>query len=538
MPAEQRPASPAAAGLALGATVKYNPHLWAPDELRAIFVVRTRELADLLARLRATADGQVAQHLLITGAGGMGRTTLLRRLALAVADDPDLAARWIAVTFPEEQYTVSTLAELWRNVLNALADAREREGASPAELKGLDAEIRRIGELPIEAREAAALTALTAWVAANGRRLLLLIDSTDLILANIAGAVAGAARAKRPRDPGRADGGATPLWRLRSTLSHDSGIFWLGTSSQALEAEHAYEDAFWDFFDRLELRPLQVAEMRVAMLALARTFGAGRGLTGAAGEREMARTLDQRPEWLRALRAITGGNPRTTVMLYELFAAGGADDVHSDLCRLLDSMTPRYQARMESLSDQARKLLAHLLEHWAPVSARTLGELAGVPTNTVSGQLVRLEAEGLIEKAPLKASKKAGYQAAERLFNVWYLMRYPSRRVRRRLDWLVEFLRLWYGGDAMPALARPRAGPQADEAYREIIARVGADAQRIADDGAGSTSHGAEQLGHAPLLLQAHLWLGNRDLARQALDRLAQAAAAGTPSAWVRRCGT
>jgi len=167
MPAEQRPASPAAAGLALGATVKYNPHLWAPDELRAIFVVRTRELADPLARLRATADGQVAQHLLITGAGGMGRTTLLRRLALAVADDPDLAARWIAVTFPEEQYTVSTLAELWRNVLNALADAREREGASPAELKGLDAEIRRIGELPIEAREAAALTALTAWVAAN-----------------------------------------------------------------------------------------------------------------------------------------------------------------------------------------------------------------------------------------------------------------------------------------------------------------------------------------------------------------------------------
>jgi Flp pilus assembly protein TadD len=464
MPADRiLPSSAAAAGLALSATVKYNPHLWGPDELRSIFVVRTRELADLLERLRATPGGQVPQHLLVTGSRGMGKTTLLRRLALAVEEDPELAARWIAVTFPEEQYTVGILAELWRNCLDALTDAREREGAPPAELDRLDAEIRRIGELPVAEREAKALATLTDWVQSNGRRLLLLVDSTDLLLANLAASAGpGAARPKKTRREGdRIDGGATPLWRLRNTLSHEPGIFWLGASYQALETEHAYQDAFWDFFDRLELRPLQVAEMRSAMLALARTFGAGRGLTGEAGEREMARTLDSRPERLKALRAITGGNPRTTVMLYELFAAGGSDDVHSDLRRLLDTMTPLYKARMETLSDQARKLLAHLMEHWAPVSARTLGELSGIATSTVSGQLVRLEAEGLVEKAALQGSRKAGYQAAERLFNVWYLMRYASRRVRQRLGWLVEFMRLWYSSEEMTDLARLRAGQHA-----------------------------------------------------------------------------
>jgi Flp pilus assembly protein TadD/energy-coupling factor transporter ATP-binding protein EcfA2 len=464
MPADRiLPSSAAAAGLALSATVKYNPHLWGPDELRSIFVVRTRELADLLERLRATPEGQVPQHLLVTGSRGMGKTTLLRRFALAVEEDSGLAARWIAVTFPEEQYTVGTLAELWRNCLDALTDAREREGAPPAELDRLDAEIRRIGELPVGEREAAARASLEDWVQANGRRLLLLIDSTDLLLANLAASAGpGAARPKKTRREGdRIDGGATPLWRLRNTLSHEPGIFWLGASYLALETEHAYQDAFWDFFDRLELRPLQVSEMRSAMLALARTFGAGRGLIGEAGEREMARTLDSRPERLRALRAITGGNPRTTVMLYELFAAGGSDDVHSDLRRLLDTMTPLYKARMETLSDQARKLLAHLMEHWAPVSARTLGELSGITTNTVSGQLVRLEAEGLVEKAALQGSRKAGYQAAERLFNVWYLMRYASRRVRQRLGWLVEFMRLWYSSEEMSDLARLRAGQHA-----------------------------------------------------------------------------
>jgi len=441
-----------AAGIALNATVKYNPHLWGPEELRSIFVVRTRELRELLDRLRATPDASVPQHLLITGSRGMGKTTLLRRLALAVEDDPELAQRWVPVTFPEEQYTVSTLAELWRNVLDALADTRERQGASTAELGRLDGEIRRIGELPAEARESAALASLTQWIASNGRRLLLLIDSTDLLLSNLAGtAEPGASKAVR------VDGGATPLWRLRGTLSHDPGIFWLGASYQALETGHAYQDAFWDFFELVELRPLQVAEMRDAMLALARTFGAGRGLLGKEAEREMARNLDARPERLKALRAITGGNPRTTVMLYELFAAGGADDVHSDLRRLLDTMTPLYKARMEALSDQARKLLAHLMEHWAPISARELGLVSGIATNTVSGQLGRLEAEGLVEKARLAGTKRAGYQASERLFNVWYLMRYASRRLRQRLTWLVEFMRLWYSGDELTELARQRA---------------------------------------------------------------------------------
>jgi tetratricopeptide (TPR) repeat protein len=144
-------------------------------------------------------------------------------------------------------------------------------------------------------------------------------------------------------------------------------------------------------------------------------------------------------------------------MLYEIFAAGGADDVHSDLRRLLDTMTPLYKARMEALSDQARKLLAHLMEHWAPISARDLGLVSGIATNTVSGQLGRLEAEGLVEKAALAGTKRVGYQASERLFNVWYLMRYASRRLRQRLTWLVEFMRLWYSGDELTVLARHRA---------------------------------------------------------------------------------
>ncbi len=430
----------------LRGTVKYNPHLWSDEELRAIFVVRQRELATALDRIRGCPPDQVPQHLLVIGYRGMGKTTLLRRIALAVAEDPKLAADWIPLTFPEEQYTVSTLAELWMNVLDALADQLERQGVAPDELVGLDTGIRRVEALPPAEREEAALGLLGDWTAERQRRLLLLIDSSDLLLANL-----GQTEGRRGRV---VDAGATPLWRLRKTLSHDPIIFWLGASYQALEADHQYQDAFHDFFEILELRPLKLDEMRRALLALARTFGAGPGLRSEKAEQEMQRNLDAHPERLRSLRTLTGGNPRTTVILYELLAAGWEGDVHSDLKALLDLMTPLYKARMEQLAEQPRKLLALLMEHWDPIGAGDLARSAGLPPTTVSGQLNRLIVEGLVEKVSLAKTTRAGYQASERFFNIWYLMRYTPRRTRRRLTWLVEFMRLWFSADDLRRQAR------------------------------------------------------------------------------------
>jgi DNA-binding transcriptional regulator GbsR (MarR family) len=478
------------------ATAKYNPHLWGDEELRAIFVARARELAEIVEKIRGTRPDAVPQHLLVTGQRGMGKTTLLRRIALAVADDAELSRQWIALTFPEEQYTVSNPAELWSNVLDALADTLEREGVPASELARLDAEFGRIAELPPREREESALALLDGWVKQHGRRILLLIDSTDLLFSGLSAADAGAGRGKRG---GAA--GATPLWRLRKTLSHDRSIFWLGASYQALESSHQYSDAFHDFFEILELRPLTVAEMREAMIALARTFGAGGEGPGDAAAAAMARTLDARPERLKTLRAITGGNPRTTVILYDLFAAGWQDDLHTDLKVLLDAMSPLYKSRMEMLAEQPRKLLAHLMEHWAPMAVKDLAEVSGIPNTTVSGQLTRLEAEGLVEKARLAGTRRAGWQVAERFFNIWYLMRYTSRRVRQRLTWLVEFMRLWYSGE------EKRAGELA------------------------GSEEGIEQIG---LVLQAQSWLSNRKVAQKDLERLAQAASEGDTEALFR----
>ncbi len=447
----------------LRASVKYNPHLWDTNELRAIFVVRQAELQRITQVLEAAAPDGVRQHILITGQRGMGKSTLLQRLALAVSENEALRRQWIALTFPEEQYTVSTLAEFWRNVLDALADALERDGADTEELTALDGKIKCLGNLPSDKREESSLGTLVSWVNEHKRGVLLLIDSTDQLFSALSASAYGAKTkiAKKTSAGRTTKANDTPLWRLRKVLSHEEGIFWIGASYQALEASDLYNDAFNEFFELVELRPLSVVEMRTAMLALARVFGAGRGLSGEEAVAEMTRTLDARPERLEALRALTGGNPRTTVMLYELLSAASDDNVHGDIKRLLDIMTPLYKSRLERLADQPRKILAHLLEHWAPMAIGELAEVSGIPNTTVSGQLVRLEADGFIEKTKLLGTTRSGYQASERFFNVWYLMRYAARRLRQRLSWLIEFMRLWYSREELAQLASVRAGRHA-----------------------------------------------------------------------------
>jgi tetratricopeptide (TPR) repeat protein/energy-coupling factor transporter ATP-binding protein EcfA2 len=405
---------------------KYNPHLWSAEQLRAIFVARKNELADQLHTLRTTPPDTVGQHVLLVGARGMGKSTLMRRLALAVEDDPDLSAAWLPLRFPEEQYTVATLGQFWANVLDSLADALQHLGHSVSEL---DAAAERIAALPAAAQPDAYLAAINLSADNIGQRLLLLMDNTDLLLHNI---------------------GREAQWALRATLQSNPRLFWVGGSYQSLEVDSNYHDAFLDFFRVIELRPLLVDEMRQALLALAETFG------GEAARQEMERQLAAQPERLLTLRQLSGGNPRTTVMLYEILANGQKGSVRSDLEALLDNMTPLYKARMDSLADLPRKLFAHILEHWAPVSIGELAAVSQVLNTSISPQLKRLELDGLIEKSTLHGTTRSGYQAAERFFNIWYLMRFSSRRQRSRLTWLVEFMRLWFSSDELSTIAQQR----------------------------------------------------------------------------------
>ena len=70
------------------------------DSFILSFVARHPLLETLLRRLRSAEPDGGGRHYVLIGPRGMGKTSLLRRIAIAINREPDLAARFIPPEFP------------------------------------------------------------------------------------------------------------------------------------------------------------------------------------------------------------------------------------------------------------------------------------------------------------------------------------------------------------------------------------------------------------------------------------------------------
>ncbi|MBL8190337.1 MAG: tetratricopeptide repeat protein [Acidobacteria bacterium] len=404
----------------LPALAVYNPSLLKKEELIAQFIARRPLLDRLVEDLRRCGGKSGCQHHLIVGPRGSGKTTLLRRLRYAIEDDAELSARWVPLVFPEEQYNVSRLSDLWVNCLDALSDMLERRQRE-TEAEALDELIENLPADDEKRRTQAALDLLIGWAKQQNRELVLLFDNSDLIFDRL----------------------SSDHWAIREVLSADNHLLFIGATSAPIEATYDHKGAFYDFFKIHEIRGLNDAETREVLLNLARLRKTPR----------VIELLEREPGRIRSLNLLTGGNLRTIIVLYQVLASGTDDSIRTDLEQLLDQYTPLYKHRFESLSPQLQQIVDALALNWDPTSAAVLAEKLRLETNVVSAGLNRLANDGVVEKAPSPPGEKMFFQITERFFNIWYLMR-ASRRVRRKLLWLVEFLKMFYGASGLRQRAR------------------------------------------------------------------------------------
>ena len=389
----------------------YNPDLLSKEDLVDQFVARQGLLELLVEDLRRAGRSGGIQHHMLIGQRGMGKTTMLHRLHFAIEDDPELRKRWFPLSFPEEQYNITRMSDLWANCLDALGDMLDEQGREE-EAKQLDELIKNLPNEE-EQRSRAAQDQLTLWAEREGKGLVLLLDNAEQILSRL----------------------AKHHWELREALSHNDRLVFIGASPAYIPAVYEYEGAFYDFFSVREMRGLNLEETRTVLLKLAELRRAP----------HVAEIVKTDPARIKALQVLTGGNTRVLIVLFQVLAQERDSSVLSELEQILDLHTPHYKAIIESLSTQAQQIVDAMALHWDPITAAELAALPTVrlETNVVSAQLDRLTRDGVVEKAPTPAGEKLLYQVAERFFNIWYLMR-ASRRLRRRLIWLVDFLKMFY----------------------------------------------------------------------------------------------
>lgn len=398
----------------------YNQTFLSDDDFVDSFVARQSVFKALCRRLIATGPEDDGNHQILVGTRGMGKTSLLRRLAIEMERDPQLSGRFIPLSFREEQYNVLRLRDFWQNCGEALAEWAEAHAKDDLAAR-LDAAIAS----DVWADDAEAAEAFLAEVDALGKRPVLLVDNLDLII-----------------DALQED----DCWRLRNVLQRRGGPIIIGAATHPLQAGADRDAAFYEFFKPVYLDPLSLAETRECMRALAEKR--------AEHGKHVIRVLQSDPARLEVLHRLTGGNPRVLAITYRFLETAESKDAMGDLERLLDEVTPYYKARIEEYhTPLQRATIDAIALHWDPVTTGQLSEITGVPTTTLSPQLNRLRKDGLIETTETSGAY-AGHQIVERFLNIWYLMRHGTRRTKQRMRWLVAFLSSFYSSRDLAEIDR------------------------------------------------------------------------------------
>ena len=391
--------------------VLFNPAFLSDEQAIRQFVIRHELLTPLLNDIEADYS-PINPHTIVIGARGFGKSSLLRRVTAEINTRPALRARWFPVVFPEEPYEVGNLGELWLEALRVVAmNTGDRTINQLREELHRDRDADRVGRI--------ARDQLRSFAEARGVRLVLVIENLDMLLTETFS--------------------EDDAWALRGVLQTDPTFFLLASAVRRFEGITDHDKPFYDSLRRLELEPLNAEEIHQLW---GEVSGRPPGINRA-----------------KALRVLTGGNPRMVRLLAQLAHGHRLSDILNDLSGLIDRHTDYFKGNIESLTGQQRRVFLAVANLWRPAVAAEIAAEARLDNNGTSVALQRLERQGRLEVVGVKGKNRL-YQVAERLYNIYYLMR-RGQGVDARIQAVIDFMVHFYeppelGGLVERLLAEPK----------------------------------------------------------------------------------
>lgn len=369
-------------------TFRFNPSFQTDEEAIATFKVRLREFREIMDDL--SSDEPVRQRILIVAPRGAGKTTLCRRVLAEVRTNIFLQDRWVPIYLGEESYAATTPGEF---LLECLYHLAQDSGQRSTQMKHSQA-------LQIEDETRLRSFCLDAFraLAPDGKRFLIFVENFHTILNEQIG---------RNADD------------LVSLLCDERlfGVLATSVKSRTDEDNRRVEANF----TYVPLKPLTLDECHTLWEALT--------------QREVERAR------IRPLQILTGGSPRLLHILADFMKTPSLRDLMENLSFLIDQNTEYFKSQLDALPSQERKVFVALLEAWDPSTAKQISEVARVTINNASAMLNRLADRGAVVKQP-GSGRIILYNAAERLFNIYYLMRrrsHPSSRVRALVAFMTQY---------------------------------------------------------------------------------------------------
>jgi predicted transcriptional regulator len=375
-------------------TFKYNPGFSSDEDLISAFVVREKELQQILQTLQENT-GRTYQHLLLVGARGTGKTMLVRRVAAEVRRSESLNQYWYPLVFGEESYRILSAGEFWLEAIYHLA--AQNPGA---QWQGVYEELR--GEKDEKRLQQRSIAKLMDFADEQGKQILLIVENLNMLF-----------------DEQMSEGDD---WDLRHTLQNEPRLMLLGTATQRFDQIDNVGNALFEFFALHIMEPLKLSECSQLWKSIA--------------------DEDLSDNQIRPMQILTGGNPRLLQVLAGFAKGMSFRDLMANLTQLIDSHTDYFKGLLETLPATERRVFVELLEIWKPATANQIAEAARMEVSKTSALLNRLMKRGAIEIVK-QSSKKKYYQVSERLFNFYYLMR-KRGVMENRIKIVVDFMSILY----------------------------------------------------------------------------------------------
>ena len=389
----------------------FTPSLSDPETLEALFVAREGLARSIVDAIRDSATTGNKHQRLLLGPRGIGKTHLVALIHHRVRADRTLAALLRIAWLPEDPY-IAGYGTLLTQILRQL---RQDEVG----LEWLAESLDTVLDQDDAARQEAMLERLLLD-ALDDRTLLLIVENLDDLLLAL-------------REEGQR--------KLRAFVQNHGRVAILATSTSLIEALTEREKTFYGFFRTQTLTSFGVEEAADLLARLAKH----------AGDAELA-DLIWSPLGLARVRAVhylAGGNPRIYVIFHDFLTRESLDDLVAPFMRLMDELTPYYQARMSRLAPLQRGIIEALrrLRAAAPVKAIAREVLA--TSQTVSAQLGKLVDLGYVIQAD-SLGRSNYYELREPLMRLCLEVKEQRSQT---VTSFVQFLRIWYSRSDRESLA-------------------------------------------------------------------------------------
>lgn len=398
----------------------FNTHRMSAAVIQAVKTARDSELAEVMRAVRRAADQpqQTAQHLIVYGERGSGKSFLMRLVEIEIERLAREEGLPIApALLPEEQYNIRAAPQLIQAIAAKVRgenwtfamDFRPLAEAWEAAVAELDAALdRRFGP------------GLGLVVA--------MVENFDTLTRNLFG---GSAVTQKKTASARAIEQSAAEQLLRKLMNRKgSRLMLIVTATGTVDLD--YERPLFQAFKTLDLR-IWTPDDCIAY------FNRRRALE------QQAELSPQEEARARAIAEFIGGNPRLAQLLGEVLSSPDARSIAATLDALSDHLADYYRRRLNDLPPQSAALLDALIRKGEPCTQTELAARVGASSQAqIADAFSYLLSSRLLAAGSDKLGAGKLYRLRDRLFVHFYRRRYGEPEQALGLAPIAELLESFF----------------------------------------------------------------------------------------------